>query len=82
MQSSSSKSDILGSSVDKLGDWDRLDWNYKVFGWNVTGPKLRKGRGGEGPLSWGGTTFRFAGARQKHNFEQAKQKHNFEHFIE
>ena len=46
-----------------------------MFGWNVRGPKLRKGRGGEGPLSWGGTTFRFAGARQKHNFEEAKQEH-------
>ena len=53
--------------------------HVKVFGWNVT---LHKGRGGKGPLSWGGTTFRSAGAKQKHNFEQAKQKHNFEHFIE
>ena len=56
--------------------------HVKEFGWNVTDPKLHKGRGGKGPLSWGGTTFRFAGARQKHNSEQAKQKHNFENFIE
>ena len=61
--------------------------HVKVFGWNVTvdvaveHKKLYKGlfhpdtqrRGGKGPLSWGGTTFRSAGA---------KQKHNFEHFIE
>ena len=36
--------------------------HVKVFGWNVTveHPKLHKGRGGKGPLTRGGTTFRSA----------------------
>ena len=48
--------------------------HVKEFGWNVTDPKLRKGMGGKGPLSWGGTTFRFAGARQQHNFEYSSNE--------
>ena len=69
--------------------------HVKVFGWNVTvdvaveHKKLHKGRGGKGPLTRGGTTFRSADlvkCMRKKDIRRLRHFNSrntiFEHFIE